>query len=82
MKVNVPVLALNGEKDLQVPSENLEYLKNMIEKKEKYTFIKLPKHNHLFQTAITGHPKEYAQIKEDISEETIQIIINWLSKIK
>ena len=54
MKVKCPVLAINGEKDLQVPpEENLRAIEDALKAggNKDYTVKELPGLNHLFQTA-------------------------------
>lgn len=80
-KVDCPVLALYGEKDLQVPPKyNLPLLqKALAEAGNGHVEVhQLPGLNHLFQHADTGSPAEYAAIEETISPEVLQIIGNWL----
>ncbi len=80
-KVSCPVLAINGEKDLQVPpEENLEVIKEaLIAGGNKDFMIKeLPGLNHLFQTAQTGSPDEYAKIEETISPVALELISDWI----
>jgi len=80
-KVNCPVLAINGEKDLQVPpKENLSAIKEALQTgvNENFTIKELPGLNHLFQTAQTGVPAEYAKIEETISPEVLKIISDWI----
>jgi len=80
-KVKVPVLALNGEKDLQVSAEaNLPAIKAALKKakNKKVTTMMLPGLNHLFQHCTTGTPAEYASIEETFSPEALQIITDWI----
>jgi fermentation-respiration switch protein FrsA (DUF1100 family) len=80
-KVKVPVLALNGEKDLQVSAEvNLPAIKASLKKAKnrKVTVKSLPGLNHLFQNCTTGSPAEYASIEETFSPEALQIITEWI----
>jgi len=80
-KVKCPVLAINGEKDLQVPpKENLSAIKEALKSggNQDYTIKELPDLNHLFQTAQTGLPSEYAKIEETISPIALKIIIDWI----
>jgi uncharacterized protein len=80
-KVKCPVLALYGEKDLQVPPKfNLPLLqKALTEAGNTHAEVRqLPELNHLFQHADTGSPAEYAAIEETISPEVLQIIGDWL----
>ena len=83
INVNVPVLALNGSKDLQVSPENLYRIKSVLKraKNENITIELMQGHNHLFQKAETGHPQEYFQIKGDVSDETLKVISEWLMKV-
>ena len=80
-KVKCPVMALNGEKDLQVPpKENLGAIKTAFTKggNKKATIIELPNLNHLFQECKTGSPTEYATIEQTISPTALVEIVNWL----
>lgn len=83
MNVKCPVLALNGEKDLQVPSkENLKAIKNALIKgnNDNGTIKELPNLNHLFQECVTGLPNEYAKIEQTFSPIALNEITNWLLK--
>ena len=80
-KVKCPVLALGGEKDLQVPSkENLEAIKIALAKggNKKVTIKELPNLNHLFQESITGTPNEYATIEQTFSPIALNEILKWI----
>ncbi|MBN2395868.1 MAG: alpha/beta hydrolase [Candidatus Atribacteria bacterium] len=80
-RVKCPVLALNGEKDLQVPpKENLSAIKEGLLQGGNTNFLikELPGLNHLFQTAQTGSPEEYAKIEETISAVALTIISDWI----
>jgi uncharacterized protein len=81
MQVECPVLAINGEKDLQVPpEENLQAIEEALKAggNTDYTVKELPGLNHLFQTAQTGSPSEYARIEETISPAALELIGNWI----
>ena len=82
-QVKCPVLAINGEKDTQViPSQNLPAIREALEaggNKQFETEI-LPGLNHLFQTAKTGSPNEYAEIEETISPIALERMSNWILK--
>jgi fermentation-respiration switch protein FrsA (DUF1100 family) len=83
-KVKCPVLALNGEKDLQVsPKENLDAIRKAIEKggNKKGTFKELPGLNHLFQECETGAPGEYATIEQTFSPKALAEILDWTKRI-
>ena len=80
-KVKCPVLALNGEKDLQVPpGENLKAIEQSLKKggNRDFQVRQLPGLNHLFQTAKTGTVQEYSQIEETISPTVLKIIGDWI----
>jgi len=80
-KVKCPVLAINGEKDLQVPpKENLSAIKAALIKggNKKFTAKELPNLNHLFQECKTGAPSEYAAIEQTISPTALLEILSWL----
>lgn len=83
-QVKCPVLALNGSLDLQVPpKEDLTAIKKAIESNgnKNVTTIELEGLNHLFQTAKTGSPNEYAGISETFSPEVLKIMSDWLKEI-
>ena len=80
-KVNCPVLALNGERDLQVPpKEDLsEIAKALAEGGNKdYKTVLLPGLNHLFQTSTTGSPLEYGKIDETMAPIALQTMGDWI----
>jgi hypothetical protein len=77
----VPVLALNGALDLQVPAdENLAAIERELRAggNRDVTVAKLAGLNHLFQTARTGAPSEYAEIEETFSPDALQRIAEWI----
>lgn len=80
-KVKVPVLALDGEKDLQVPpKEDLAEIEAALRRggNPDVTTKLLPGLNHLFQHATTGAPAEYAQIEETFSPEAMELVSSWI----
>ena len=82
-KVKCPVLAINGEKDLQVPPEvNLAAIKTALEKggNKKVTTKELPGLNHLFQECKTGSPDEYSKIEQTISPAALDEVTKWILK--
>ena len=82
--IRVPVLALNGELDVQVDAEqNLTAITAALKKggNHKVTVHRLPKHNHLFQRAKTGLVNEYAVIEETISPEVLDLIRDWVLSV-
>lgn len=80
-RVKCPVLAIIGEKDLQVPpKENLEAIEGALRKggNTDHTVTMLPGLNHLFQQAGTGAPAEYATIPETINPAALNTISGWI----
>ncbi len=80
-KVTCPVLAINGEKDTQVPpKQNLPAIRKALEEggNKHFEVDELPGLNHLFQTAKTGSPAEYAQIEETISPVALEKMAGWI----
>ncbi|WP_282122524.1 alpha/beta hydrolase family protein [Algibacter mikhailovii] len=86
IKVRCPVLAINGEKDLQVPSKvNLNAIKKHLKQGGNHDFKtkELANLNHLFQECVTGSPNEYAQIEQTFSPTALLEISNWVAtKVK
>jgi hypothetical protein len=79
--LQVPVLALYGQKDLQVPAKaNLPLLKQALQDagNKDADVRELPDLNHLFQHAYSGTPAEYAAIEETFSPDVLHIISDWL----
>ena len=84
-KVKCPVLAINGSKDLQVPSEvNLNAIETALNKAKNKNFVikELAGLNHLFQECKTGSPNEYAGIEQAISPSALEVISQWIGGLK
>ncbi len=82
-QVKCPVLALNGEKDLQVNHEqNLPAIRQALKKggNRKVKTVAMPGLNHLFQHAGTGSPEEYIKIEETFAPEALEIMTSWIKK--
>ena len=78
-KLRMPVLALNGSLDLQVPSkEDLGPIKAALKDDPRATVIELPGLNHLFQDAKNGSPNEYGEIEETMAPVAIATIADWV----
>ena len=78
-----PVLALNGEKDLQVAAkDNLPAIRKALESSGNKDFeaTELPGLNHLFQHCQTGSPTEYGAIEETMAPEALNAITEWALK--
>jgi alpha/beta superfamily hydrolase len=81
--VQCPVLAISGEKDLQVSIDNLKMIENYLtESGNKNIVIKsFQNKNHLFQNAKLGLPEEYAKIKNSISTDVLVYVSNWINNV-
>jgi len=83
-QVTCPVLALNGEKDLQVdPAQNLGGIEAALKKAGNSNFKvkKLEGLNHLFQTCEAGTPSEYGKIEETFSPVALKEVSDWILSI-
>lgn len=81
-KTSCPMLAINGSKDIQVPSkENLEIIENIFKNSENTNveIKELEGLNHLFQECETGATSEYATIEQTISPIALEEILNWIN---
>ncbi len=82
-KTTCPVLALDGEKDLQVPpKENLPLIEKALKAagNKDFTVKEMPGLNHLFQHSPTGSPTEYGEIEETMSPEVLSMVSEWIQK--
>lgn len=80
-KTHCPVLALNGQRDLQVlPGENLPIIRDALTTagNRDFEIHELPGLNHLFQTCRTGQVAEYAQIEETFAPSALELIGDWI----
>lgn len=80
-KVTCPVLAITGEKDVQVdPKLNLPVIRKSLEAagNKRFEAEELPGLNHLFQTAKTGAPTEYGEIEETMAPAALDKIATWI----
>jgi pimeloyl-ACP methyl ester carboxylesterase len=81
-RVRCPVLALCGEKDLQVaPRENLAAIEAALKSggNDRVTIKELAGLNHLFQSSATGLPADYAKIEETIAPSVLGLIGDWIT---
>ena len=81
MRLRIPVLALIGSRDLQVPAaENIPALRRALAGDRRATVLELPGLNHLFQTATTGAPSEYGKIEQTIAPSALATIADWIGR--
>ncbi|MBQ4829469.1 alpha/beta fold hydrolase [Alteromonas sp. MMG017] len=79
-KLSLPVFAVHGAKDLQVPvRQNLDGFIQSIDK-QWLTYKIYPNLNHLLQPADKGLPEEYAGISTTLSPEVVEDISLWLAQ--
>ncbi len=82
-KVKCPVLAISGNKDLQVPPvPNIILIEKLLAEADNksVTIVRLDNLNHLFQHCETGSVTEYPYIEETFSVEAMKIIADWINK--
>lgn len=80
-KIDVPVFAAFGTKDLQVPfAPNLESLTDHLPQKRAHFLQAYEGLNHFFQRADTGAPQEYATIEETFNERVMRDLSDWINK--
>jgi fermentation-respiration switch protein FrsA (DUF1100 family) len=82
-KVKCPVLALNGDRDLQVDAdESVPLLRQAYEKSgnQDFTVLEIQGVNHLFQKAQSGSPALYGAIEETMAPEVENAISGWLAR--
>lgn len=82
-KLKCPVLALAGEKDMDVlPDQNVPALKAALARggNPDVTVEVLPGLNYYFQAAETGLPMEYPVLPESISPIALNAIGTWITK--
>ena len=78
-KASCPVLAVNGESDVQVACEaNLGIIRDLLPSAQAVSY---PGLNHLFQHCTTGSTSEYYNIEETMSEEVLADIASWISNL-
>jgi pimeloyl-ACP methyl ester carboxylesterase len=78
-QTRVPVLALFGELDLQVtPKQNRGPLAEALGGNPDVTIETFPGANHLFQSASTGSPTEYASLAKEFVPGFLDLIGDWI----
>ena len=80
-KLSIPVLVINGEKDIQVEyKSNLAAIETALKKgnNKQYKIKSYHNLNHLFQESTTGDIDEYAKIEQTISPKVLSDITNWI----
>lgn len=80
-KALCPVMAINGERDVQVISSlNLIGIKAHLTENPKNFVKEYPALNHLFQHCATGNVSEYRMIEETISPEVLEDFVRFIKQ--
>lgn len=80
--VKIPVLAVNGTKDVMVNcSQNLGNVRKYLAHNRHVTTIAIPGLNHLMLPCEKGTPDEYAEIKAPVSAEALSAISEWINDL-
>ena len=80
-KVNIPVLAINGTKDVMVNyKQNLGNVKRYLAHDKDVTTVAIEGVNHLLLPCDTGTQQEYRSIKSPVSDKALSVIYEWLRK--
>jgi pimeloyl-ACP methyl ester carboxylesterase len=80
--IRQPVLALNGERDIQVPAAmDLAAIRVALKDNPRAVVKELPNLNHLFQTARTGATLEYAEIEETFAPIALDTVSDWIKSL-
>ena len=82
LALDVPVLALFGTHDTQVPADQ-----NSTAMSEAFADSSIPSHalatiwpaNHLFQEAVTGNIDEYAVLNPEFVPDFLEFLLDWLA---
>lgn len=78
-RLHLPVLALNGSLDHQVPAqENLDAIRAALSHNPDTTVSELEGLNHMFQNAPTGAFGEYPDIEETFAPSALTLISDWI----
>ncbi len=80
-KIGIPVLALGGSKDVQVPAEeNLKSIEKILKDSgnNEVTVMEFENLNHLFQNSETGLPAEYFTIEQTFSPDVLKLMVSWI----
>jgi pimeloyl-ACP methyl ester carboxylesterase len=82
-KTTCPVLAINGDKDLQVAAgANLRAIQFALRRggNAQGTFHTFKNHNHLLQETEDGRIDLYGKLEQTISPEVLTFVTNWIIK--
>ncbi len=84
-KLRIPVLALTGEKDLQInATENIDAMTRALQKtgNKNSSALVLPGINHSLQKCVTCSYSENIFLEETIAPEILKMMTDWFNKLK
>ena len=82
-KIACPVMALNGNLDMQVLSkDNLPVIQENLPSNNKHLIKEYDSLNHLFQHCTPATALSYGAIEETISEEVLRDIATWIKGLQ
>lgn len=81
-RLDMPVYAINGSLDLQVPAgSELSLIEEVMVESDRDVTIRLyPGLNHLFQPATTGSVEEYARIETTLDPLVLRGMSDWINE--
>jgi len=82
-KLKIPVLALIGSRDLQVPpKQNLPAIQAALTTagNTDFTVREMPGLNHLFQSCKKCTLQDYGELEETFSSAALEVIGDWIAK--
>ena len=82
-KIQCPVLALNGDKDIAVVyPQNFEPMEKALQEggNKDHTLKMFPNINHLFQRCVTGAPTEKVPYQPAFAQDVLPFMGDWLVK--
>lgn len=82
-EVRCPVLALNGEKDVQVlPRQNLPAIRRALTEggNPDFEVVELPGLNHMLQRCEGGAVSEYVSIAQTLDPAALELLGGWLER--
>jgi len=80
-KVTVPVLAIFGERDVQVvPVQNVPSVEAALQAagNTRATIRVIPGVNHMFQPCTTGSVAEYEKIETTVDPAVLELVRDWM----
>jgi hypothetical protein len=83
-RLRVPVVAVFGELDLQVPpAQSAPELERAFagSRSGLLTLVRLPGVNHMLQPARTGRIEEYAAIEQTLAPQVLAALDQWLARV-